>query len=466
MNKFRLIGVLICLTGCTLIPDYQRPGLPVSSVWPGPPSNIQSEVVADIGWREFFADERLQKLLELALANNRDLRIAALNVEQIRAQYRIFTYAFFPSLDGKTTVLRQREVSSSGQYTTSSKYSVGLNTSYEMDLFGRIRSLKAQALEQYFATDEARRSAQIVLVSEVAIQYLNERALNEELVLSQETLKSVQAYYELIKSSYDLGHRSALDLHSAEAQVQTAQANIAAYERQHAQAENALVFLIGQSLPADLPPPQPLATQRLLKDLTPGLPSDLLERRPDILQAEHELKAANANIGAARAAFFPEITLTAAGGSASAELSKLLTPGSEVWNFSPQITIPIFNQNTNAAQLDVARIGKSIAVARYEKVIQNAFREVSNALVATGTLQDQVKAQKALVEALTQRYKLADERYRNGADSYLTVLTAQQDLYAAQQNFIQVEFTRLANLVSFYNALGGGWQESTPSKSQ
>jgi multidrug efflux system outer membrane protein len=453
------------LSGCTLIPKYHRPPAPISSNWPINPPQSENPLASDIGWREFFSDPRLQKLIELGLQNNRDLRIAALNVEQLRAQYRIFTSALLPTLEGQASNVRQHEALSTGSYSTTSKYFVGLNTSYEVDLFGRIRSLKAEALEQYLATEQARKSTQIALVSQIALQYLNERAVNEELVLSQETLKAVQTYYGVIKGSYDLGNTSALDLHSAEAQMQTARVNIAAYRRELDQAKNALVFLIGEPLPDDLPAaPQTLAEQKLLTELAPGLPSDLLERRPDILQAEHELKGANANIGAARAAFFPQITLTAQGGSASYQLSKLLGPASGVWNFSPQINIPIFNEDTNLAQLDVARINELIATTKYEKVIQNAFREVSDALVAIGALDDQVAAQKALVEAQTNRYHLADQRYRNGVDSYLAVLTAQQDLYQAQQNDIRLQLLRLSNLVSFYQVLGGGWQEHTLKK--
>lgn len=458
MNRtFLIFSLMIGITGCTLIPKYHRPSLPVPNQWQE--SSTQGKMGADIGWREFFADPRLQKLIELALTNNRDLRIAALNVEQTQAQYRIFTYALYPSFDGKVSGVKQRDVSSSGNYSTTSKYNANINTAYEIDLFGHIRSLKAQALEQYFATSEAKRSVQITLISEVAIQYFNERALAEQLDLARQTLKLVQEYYQLISKSYEVGNTSELDLRSTEAQVQSTLANIAAYDRLHKQALDALEFLLGQPLPADLPSGQALESERLLADLSPGLPSDLLERRPDILQAEHQLKAANANIGAVRAAFFPRITLTAADGTSSIQLAKLFTPGSQAWNFSPQITLPIFDESTNIANWHAADIGKSIEVAQYEKTIQNAFREVSDTLVARQSFNDQIAAQKALVAAQQKRYQLADQRYRNGADSYLNVLIAQEDLYSAQQNLIQDEYLRLSNLVSFYKALGGGWQE-------
>jgi len=444
--------------GCSLIPHYQRPKAPVASQWPDGAAEKGMAAASEISWRTFFSDARLKKLVELALANNRDLRIALLNVEQTRAQYRIFNYALLPSIDGQAHMLREHDVSSGGTYTTNSRYEATLDASYEVDLFGRIRSLKAQAVEQYLATKEAGRSAQITLIAEVAIQYLNACALDEEVALSQQTLKAVEAYHELIKNSYDLGNTSALDLHSAESQMQNARANIASYRRQRMQADNALALLIGQPLPKDLPPAPPLTAQPLLTDLSPGAPSDLLELRPDIIAAEHQLKAANANIGAVRANFFPKITLTGAAGTASVKLAELFMPGSGIWNFSPQVSIPIFDRNANAANLDVAHTQKSIQVAQYEKTIQTAFREVADALQARGTYNDQLNAQQALVKAQDARYQLADARYRNGVDSYLTVLTAQQDLYAAQQSLILVEFARLSNLISLYKALGGGWQ--------
>ncbi len=462
MNRqLELILILIALNGCSLIPKYERPAAPVSSQWPDAEDNKNSEgkTASDIGWREFFSDPRLQKLIELALANNRDLRIAVLNVEELQSQYRILQYALLPTFDISATGERQRDVLSDGRHLTTTKYKVTLNTAYEVDLFGRIRSLKKQVLEQYFATAETRRSAQITLMAQVAIQYLTERALDEQLAQLEHTLESVEAYYQLIKKSYELGNTSELDLRSVEAQVQTVRADITDYKRQRLQTENALVLLIGEPLPDDLPLPQPLGTQHLLSDLPAGIPSDLLERRPDILAAEHQLKAANANIGAVRAAFFPQITLTTTSGSASVQLAKLFTKGSEVWNFTPEILLPIFNQNTNAANLKVANVRKRIEITNYEKAIQTAFSEVADALAARSTFTEQLSAQDALTKTQEARYKLAGARYRNGVDSYLTVLTAQQDLYRAEQALIQVQFLRLSNLVNLYKALGGGWEE-------
>jgi multidrug efflux system outer membrane protein len=315
-------------------------------------------------------------------------------------------------------------------------------------------------LENYFATEEARRAAQISLVSEVAGQYLTELEYHQQLDVARQTLASVQSAHDLNKQSYDAGNISALDLRTTEAQVETAKVNIANYEQLRHQAENALVLLVGGPMPANLPPVEPLNAQKLLTDLPPGLPSDLLQRRPDILAAEHQLKAANANIGAARAAFFPAVKITADAGFSSQQLSTLFGASSETWLFNPQITLPIFEAGQNKANLDVATLNKRIEIANYEKAIQIAFREVSDALVARKYLEAQLAGEQNVVTAEQSRYDLSTARYRNGADSYLTVLSAQQDLYNAQQNLVVLQFSKLFNLVSLYEALGGGWQES------
>ncbi len=473
IKKLFLILVCVILVGCSFIPKYNRPESPISSTWPSAPGyNVDGKKTADlsangadIGWDAFYSDPRLKKLIELALNNNRDLRIAALNVDLLRAQYRIGQGGAIPKVNALGSGLRQRDISSDGDVTTTGKYSVKLGvTSYEIDFFGRVRSLKKQALENLLARQEAQRSIQISLVAEVATQYFTERSITEQLIQAQQTLKSVQAYYALIKSSYDVGNASEIDLRTAEGQVQSARADVAHYVRQHAQAENALVLLIAQQLPRDLPAPQPFGSAKILSEIPSGLPSDLIARRPDILEAEHQLKAANANIGAARAAFFPKITLTGAGGIASIKLTDLFT-GASVWNFSPQLTMPIFDAGANAASLDAAKISKSMEVAQYEKVIQTAFREVADALAASATFDEQIDAQQALVKSQQQRYDLADVRYRNGIDSYLTVLIAQQDLYRAEQSLIQSQFVRISNLITLYKALGGGWEKysTTPS---
>jgi outer membrane protein, multidrug efflux system len=476
MSKIPLSIALaaVTLAGCTMMPKYQRPAAPVAENWP---ENVatnnpatSTNAVAEIGWREFFQDARLQTLIGLALTNNRDLSVAMLNVEQTRAQYRIQRAALIPTVSANANGERQRTVfglngsaTTNGTGITFSQYSVELGVaSYEVDLFGRVRSLKTAALENYFVSEETRKSAQIALVAEVANQYLTECELDEQLKMTRQTLDAVQNSYDLIKASYDVGAASELDLSSAESQVETAKAALAADEQQRAQAENALVLLVGEPLPADLPPPQPLNAQNLLTDLPPGLPSDLLQRRPDILAAEHELKAANADIGAARAAFFPTITLTGGGGTASTALEGLFLPGSQVWNFSPQITWPVFASGTAWNELQAVKAGKLIQVADYEKAIQTAFRDVADDLAAKKFLDEQLADQTSLVNAEQRRYDLSDARYKNGVDNYLTVLTAQQDLYTARQNQIATQFSRLSNLINLYQALGGGWRENSP----
>ena len=453
-----------------MIPKYQRPAAPVAQSWPeNAGANNQSastNAAADIGWREFFRDPRLQQLIGLALTNNRDLRVAALNVVQMRAQYHIQFAALIPTVGINADGSRQRTAfgfNGNGGGATFDQYSVELNVaSYELDLFGQVRSLKAAALENYFAAEENRKSAQIALVAEVANQYLAERELDEQLEMTRKTLAAARDNYNLIKASYDAGTASELDLSSAESQLAAAKTALAADERLRAQAEDALVLLVGGPLPTDLPPPQPLNEQNLLTDLPPGLPSDLLQRRPDILAAEHELKAANADIGAARAAFFPTITLTGGGGTASTALEGLFLPGTQVWNFSPQINWPIFASGTAWNELQAIKAGKLIQVADYEKAIQTAFREVADNLTAKKFLDEQLADQTDLVNAEQRSYDLADARYRDGVDSYLTVLTAQQDLYNAQQNLIATQFARLSNLIGLYQSLGGGWMENSP----
>jgi multidrug efflux system outer membrane protein len=409
---------------------------------------------AEISWRTFATDAKLRKLLELALANNRDLRVAMLNVERSRAQFNIERAARFPLINAEGGFRRQ----GAGDKTTNLwSASVG-STAYEIDLFGRVHSLNVQALEQYFAAEEGRRSARITLVAQVATQYIALRQAQEQLELAQQTLAAVEESYKLNKITREAGSTSELDLRSSEAQVQTARINILTYERLAAQARNGLVLLVGQPLPSGVPGVGAPGTRRVLADVPAGLPSDLLQRRPDILQAEHVLLAANANIGAARAACFPSITLSASAGGTSAELRQLFGNNSGVWSFAPQVNLPIFTGGRNRANVEVAEVNARIEVANYEKTIQTAFREVADALVARTSYRLQIEAQQALVKAQQRRYELASERYREGEELYLNVLTAQQDLYSAQQGLIQARFDSEANDITLYRALGGGWK--------
>jgi multidrug efflux system outer membrane protein len=463
---------ILVLAGCTLAPKYHRPAAAISPTWskgPGQPKVSTNAIpAADIGWREFFRDPRLQQLIELALTNNPDLRVAMLNVEQMRDLYRVQRNALVPTVDINANGSRQRIAygyAGSTEAATFNQFNVNLGVaSYELDLFGRVRSLKKQALETYFASEEARKSAQIALVAEVGAAYLTERELTEQLAVARQTLKSARSAYDLTKRSYEAGVLSELDLNAADAQMQTALAAAAGYEQQLAQAENYLVLLVGRPLPGDLPPPQPFNPQICLSDLPADLPSDLLQRRPDVLEAEHQLEAANANIGAARAAFFPTITLTGSAGTASTALESLFAPGSQAWNFSPQIQWPIFAAGTAWAELQGAKAGKLIEVANYEKAIQIAFREVADSLAVRATVKTQLAANQALVKAERQNYELTQARFHSGVDSSLNVLSAQQSLYSARQNLIQSQYSRLFNLINLYQALGGGWREYSPQQ--
>jgi multidrug efflux system outer membrane protein len=462
---------VLALAGCTLMPRYHRPETPISSTWPKVPGYREHETkaaavpAADIGWREFFRDPRLQQLIELALTNNLDLRMAMLNVEQTRALYRVQRNELIPTVDINANGTRQRSpfgFGGQGQGFTYSQYNVNLGVaSYELDLFGRVRSLKKQALETYFATEEAQKSAQIALVAQVAAAYLTERELTEQLAVARQTLKATSSSYDLTKRSYEAGVLSELDLDTAETAFQTARAAVAGYEQQLAQAEDNLVLLVGRPLPDDLPAPQPFNPQICLADIPAGLPSDLIARRPDILEAEHQLKAANANIGAARAAFFPTITLTGQGGTESTTLQDLFAPGSQAWSFSPQIVWPIFAAGTAWNELKAIEAAERIEVANYQKTIQTAFREVADSLAVRATVQTQLSANRALVKSQEQTYKLTEARFQNGVASSLDVLTTQQAYYNARQNLIQTEYSRLFNLINLYQAFGGGWSEHT-----
>lgn len=458
----------LVLSGCSLIPDYQQPPAPMASQWPQgqayAPNEAADIAAAEQGWREYFRDPALQQLIETALLNNRDLRVAALNIEAYRAQYRIQRADLLPALSADGSGSRQRlpaDVAPSGSAGISSQYSATLGVSaYELDLFGRVRSLSQQALETYLSSEEARRSTQISLVASVANAYLTWQADQALLQLTQDTLKTFEESYRLTLRSSEIGVASALDLSQSRTSVEAARVKLAQYQRLVAQDRNGLALLLGSGLPADLPASQPLDAE-LLSQLPAGLPSDLLQRRPDILEAEHLLKAANANIGAARAAFFPRISLTANAGSLSPDLSGLLGNGSGTWLFQPQISLPIFNAGSLRASLDYSKIQKEISVARYEKSIQTAFQEVADGLAARQTYQQQLQAQRDLVEANQDYYRLAERRYRIGIDSNLTFLDAQRSLFSAQQALITDRLAQLASEVNLYKALGGGWLERT-----
>jgi len=456
-------AIALAIGGCTLAPRYERPASPVEAKFNGQ-EGASAVPAAEIGWRDFFPDSRLQDLIGRALTNNRDLRVAALNVEAARAQYRIQRSDLVPKIDAVGDGSSQRvpaSLSLTGDGTVLRQYTVGAGvTAFELDLFGRVRSLRQSALEQYLSLEETRVSTHLALVAEVANAWLTLIADRELLRLTQETLQSQEQSYELTRLRFQAGVVSEVDLHQSEISFRDAEVNIADYTRRVEQDRNALELLIGEPLPPEADRGEPsVESQIFVQDIPAGLPADLLERRPDIRAAEHALKAANADIGAARAAFFPRITLTGLYGEADTELSGLFNGGQATWSFLPQIRVPIFSGGANAAGLDLADVRKRAEVARYEQAIQVAFREVSDALVARRTLDQQLRAQEALTRAAESSFRLADMRYRGGVDSYLTSLIAQRDQYAAQQELINTRLARASNLVLLYKALGGGWLE-------
>jgi multidrug efflux system outer membrane protein len=461
-----IVIAALTLSDCTMIPRYERPPAPVAAQFPGAPEPPGGAPAGAPAWQDFFQEPQLHRLIELALAGNRDLQVAVLNVQKSRAAYRITRSTSFPAIDANGSFTRQHVTGtaiapgtpSSAEFT-GNEWSAQVGTSaYELDLFGRVRSLNRQALEQYLATAEAQHGAQISLVAELATQYFALREAQEQLKLARQTLQAVQESYELNKAAFDAGQVGELDLRTAEGQVQTAKTNLATYERQLAQAGNALALLVGQPLPVDLPVPRSFDDPHLLADVPAGLPSELVRRRPDILEAEHTLKAANANIGAARAAFFPTVALTGSIGSASAELSQLFGSGTGQWSFSPQISVPIFAGGKNLANLDAAKVSTRIEVANYEKAIQTAFREVADALIAHSTYATEVQVQTDAIDTQQRRLELATARYRQGEDSYLNALLAQQDLYGVQKSRLQAQFNSVSSQISLYRALGGGWK--------
>lgn len=464
-KRFSLLAItVVLLTGCSLAPKYTRPDAPVPASWPSGPAydNAQvspgAPVSAELKWREFFTDERLRKVIETALNNNRDLRTAALNVERARAVYGIARADLLPTVNATGRGAKQRvpaDLSRSGNTETPEEYNVNLGiSSWEIDFFGRIRSLKDKALEEYLATEQARHGAQLLLVSEVATAYLAFAADRETLKMAQSTQDTQQAAYDLIRKRVDVGLSPELDLRQAQTRVDAARVDVALYSRLVAQDENALDLLVGSKVPAELLPDN-LTLVSPAREISPGISSEVLLLRPDILQAENLLKAANANIGAARATLFPRISLTTSFGTTSTELSGLFRSGSESWNFAPQIVVPIFDARSWSA-LKVVKVEQEIAVAQYEKAIQTAFREVADALAVRGTVEDQLSAQQSLVEAVSETYRLANARYAKGIDSFLGVLDAQRSLYAAQQGLIAVRLTRFANQVRLYAVMGGG----------
>ena len=458
-------ALLLILGGCTLAPRYQRPDLPVAEILPDAKRSNESAAAketvidAELGWRDFFVDPQLQQLIQTALTNNRDLRTSALNIESYQAQYRIQRSALFPSINGEGVGSKQRTLSG-GNYVTAETYSASVGvTAYELDLFGRVKSLKDKALEQYLGMEETYRSNRISLVAEVTTAYLSWLADRELLIVTKDTKKIEEESFHLIEQRTREGLATQLDLAQARTSLETAKANLAKYNRQVAQDLNNLTLLLGTSLPASLAEKNSMGEQIALSAVPPQLSSQVLLQRPDIMAAEHQLKGAHAQIGAARAAFFPSIRLTANAGKISGDLSDLFDGNSGSWLFSPSVNLPIFTAGRLEAELDVAKISKDISVAQYEKAIQTAFREVADALVASETYREQLVAQKANLMANQEYYVLAKDRYLQGVDSFLTLLDAQRSLYSARQNYLNLQLAQQVNQVAVYKVLGGGWKE-------
>ncbi len=490
---------LLALAGCTsLAPDYARPMLPVPATLNGTngPNGSEGTALAPeagpMGWQEFLQEPRLRELVALALQNNRDLRVAVLAIEKARAQYGVEQSNRFPAVGATAAGNRTRtadDLNTSGRSPTSSQYSAQLGfSSYEIDFFGRVKNLNEAALQEFLRTTENRRSVQLSLVAEVANAWLTLDADGRRLQLAQDTLRSRQKSYELTQRSYELGAASGLTLAQTQTTVDTARADVAAFTSQVARDRNALALLAGAPVPAALLPDLPdvstlapgtaatpaapaLATPALaapaatLLAVPADLPSSVLLNRPDVRAAEFTLRGAYASIGAARAAFFPSITLTASAGTASNALSGLFDGGNGTWSFAPQIRLPIFDAGRNRANLQIAETARDTALAQYDKAVQTAFREVADALAERATLAERLQAQQSLQAATLKALQLSEARYRLGADSYLPVLDAQRALYSAQQTLIGLALAEQANRITLYKVLGGRWIDTTPGDS-
>ncbi len=472
--KLAVLPVLaaLVLAGCSLAPKYERPVAPVPQQFPdygkeaaSTDTDTSAQSSADLGWREFFRDPQLLALIDIALANNRDLRIAAQRVQEARAQYGIQQSEQLPTfgVGGTATHTRNPQAlrMNPDSPSVSRVYQAGVGiTSFELDFFGRIRNLTEAARQAYLATEQAQRTVHIGLVAGVAEGYFNLRAAEQQYDLAQKTLVSRQNSMDIVQARFDAGVAGALDLNQARSQLETVRADLSEIQRAQAQAQNALRVLLGEQPPVDIPRAAVFGKDQLLASIPVGLPSDLLTRRPDIIGAEHTLMGANANIGAARAAFFPNISITGLLGFASPAMGGLFSSSNKFWTYSPQLTVPLFSGGVSG-NLDLAEARKNIAVAQYEKTIQVAFREVADALAGEATYSHQLDALRALEDSAAKTVDIARMRYENGIDSFLQVQSAEVSLYSAQRQFVQTGLASLVNRVELYKALGGGWNETS-----
>ena len=464
MTCFKVLPLVaaLALTGCmSMAPSYERPKAPVEASWPAgaayADAKLNQQALPD--WQEFFTDDRLRQVIQMSLDNNRDYRVAMLNVQKMRYAYNIQRSEFLPSISATGAGEHSQtpgSVSVTGQDVVSHTYSANLAmASYELDLFGRIRSLSNEALNEYFATEEARKSARVTLIAETANLWLQLGADRSLLAFTKETLDSQEQSYKLSEASYKAGAINLLELNQAKSMLSSAQADYVSAQRAVAQDLNALRVIVGAEVPEALLP-QKAEVVTTAAVLPSGLPSEVLLNRPDIAQAEYTLIAANANIGAARANFFPRITLIASGGSAHTELEDLFSGGSRVWSFTPSVSLPIFTGGANWATLRVSETDRDIAVADYEKAIQTAFQEVADALATEGTIEKELKAIEEMTEAYKTAYDLAQTRYRHGSEDFLTVLDSQRSYVSAQKQLTQAQQARAMSLVTLYKTLGGG----------
>ncbi|MBT00450.1 MAG: multidrug transporter [Oceanospirillaceae bacterium] len=459
MKRMTTLAAAIALvSGCSMMPDYQRPEVTAISQWSSPTSTQLA--AADTGWKNVIEDPALEQVIALALEQNKDLRAALLNVQRYQAQYQIQRAALLPEVgaDGSSTRQRVPEtLSGASDASISSQYGVTLGvSSYELDLFGRVSSLEEAALQRYLAQEATLRSTQISLVAGVTNAYLTWVADREQLNLARETLQIESENRDLVQQRYDLGVASELELAQAHAAYEDAEVMRSRYQRLTEVDRNALTLLIGQPLPEDWSPASELAAVSIA-GVEPGLPSDLLQQRPDLIAAERQLQAANAAIGAAKAAYFPSIRLTANAGTLSSEFSDLFDANSGTWLFSPSINLPLFTGGRLDAELETAEVDRDLAVNSYQKAVQTAFTEVADALSNRAGFANQLDSQKRALEAYQRYYDIADQRYRNGIDSMLTRLDAQRNLVASRQAAINARLSLLQAEVDLYRALGGGW---------
>lgn len=464
-----ILAGVVTAAGCrTMAPEYERPEAPVPTSFAHADASAAGPAAADIPWESFFADERLRAVVGQALEHNRDLRKAALNIERARALYRIQRSALFPTVNATGSAVRQRIpeglFGGAGGAFNAEQYTANVGVSgYEVDVFGRLRSLNDSAIQTYLATEQARRAVQVALVAEVAQAYLTYGADLDRLALARETLAAQETSLRLTRQRFEGGIASALDTRQAETTVERARADVAQFTARAEQDRLALDLIVGAAVEPSLLPTDGAAPVTAVRDLPGGLSSAVLLQRPDILAAEHQLRATFANVGAARANFFPTISLTGSAGFASRALDGLFAGTAGAWSFVPQIVMPIFNAGRNRATLEVAQVDRQLAVAEYEQAIQRAFREVADALAVRATIDEQLSAREAVVASSEDGLRLADARFQGGVDNYLPVLDAQRALYQAQQDLIAVRLARHANSVSLYRSLGGGWTSEDPA---